>query len=95
MDSHTKQAYWTEHHRAWRASGLTQAAYCERHGLTVGNFAYWLGKQRKQAVPLTLVPIPLGAGAHSPVLLGATGWRLELPAQVSPDWLADLLRRLP
>lgn len=95
MDTRSKQDTWNEHICAWRESGHSQAAYCEQHGLKAANLAYWLGKQRKAAAPLTLVPLPLDSGASGPVLHGAGGWRLELPAQVRPDWIADLLRRLP
>jgi hypothetical protein len=95
MDAkHTKQTHWNEHILAWRASGLSQVAYCTRHGLKLTTFAYWLGKARRQATALTLVPLQLGPAVNGPVLSGA-GWRLELPGEVSPAWLAELLRRLP
>jgi hypothetical protein len=95
METRSKQDTWNDHLRAWRASGLSQGAYCARHGLKVANLAYWLGKQRKAAARLTLVPLPLESGANGPILHGASGWRLELPAQAGPDWIADILRRLP
>jgi len=96
MDSpQTKQDFWNEHIRAWRSSGLTQGEYCNRHGLKVASLGYWLGKQRRQAEPLTLVPLPLQTSHAGPVLHGATGWRLELPVQIEAVWLADLLARLP
>lgn len=91
----SKQDFWNEHIRAWRRSGLSQIEYCERQGLKVANLGYWLGKQRRQAEPLTLVPLPLQVLHAGPVLHGAAGWRLELPAGVEPAWLADLLTRLP
>lgn len=90
-----KHEYWNDHIRAWRASGLSQIAYCDRHGLKLANLAYWLGKQRKANECLTLIPLPLGNGVSGLVLHGASGWRLELPAQTKPDWIADLLRQLP
>lgn len=96
MDSRTtKQEFWNEHIRAWRGSGLTQSEYCTRHGLKVGSLGYWLGKQRRRAGALTLVPLPLPAGHAGPVLHGVTGWRLELPAGIEPAWVGELLARLP
>lgn len=95
MEARSKQDTWNQHIRAWRESGLSQTAYCNRHGLKLANLAYWLGKQRKADERLTLIPLPLGNGTSGPVLHGASGWHLELPAQATPDWIADLLRRLP
>jgi hypothetical protein len=95
MEARSKQDTWNQHIHAWRGSGLSQVAYCARHGLKAGTLAYWASKQRKEAGGLTLVPLSLESGAAGPILYGATGWRLELPVQASPDWIADLLRRLP
>lgn len=49
METLSKQDTWNDHLRAWRGSGLSQIAYCDRHGLKVASLAYWLGKQRKAA----------------------------------------------
>jgi len=37
---------WLEHVRAWRASGLSRAAYCERHGLNPRAFHQWVARAR-------------------------------------------------
>ncbi len=37
---------WREHVRAWRASGLARAAYCERHGLNPRAFQQWVARAR-------------------------------------------------
>ena len=34
------------HVRAWRASGLARAAYCERHGLNPRAFNQWIARSR-------------------------------------------------
>lgn len=94
-DQQTKQDFWNEHIRAWRMSGLTQGEYCKRHGLKVASLGYWKDKQRRRGEPLTLVRLPIQAGQIGPVLRGASGWRLELPAHVEVAWLAELLTRLP
>mgnify|MGYP000846711337 CR=1 FL=1 len=93
--SPSKAAHWHTHITAWQASGLSQAAYCARHGLKPATFAYWRGKQRKAAQPLTLIPLNLGAGGAGPVLTSPGGWRLELPGHLPAPWIAELLGRLP
>lgn len=36
-----------EHITRYRASGMTQMAYCEEHGIKKATFAYWLKRQRE------------------------------------------------
>ncbi len=36
--------YWSRHVEEWRSGGLTQRAYCERHGLVYGTMNYWTRK---------------------------------------------------
>ena len=38
---------WLEHVRAWRASGLARAAYCERHDLSPRAFHQWVARSRQ------------------------------------------------
>ena len=64
-----KWAYWEKHIKAWRTSGLSRNAYCQREGLKPTTFDYWRPlivsdqaevKMVKQAVSgndITLVPI--------------------------------------
>jgi hypothetical protein len=92
----SKASHWHHHLTAWQASGLSQAAYCARHGLKPASFAYWRSKQRKVTdPPLTLVPLGLGTASRGPVLSHPSGWRLELPSHVAAPWLAELLGKLP
>jgi hypothetical protein len=44
--------FWQVHISQWRASNLTQAAYCRHHGLSQDNFGY---HKRKKSV--ALVPV--------------------------------------
>lgn len=32
--------FWREHSEGWKASGLTQVAYCEREGISHNSFVY-------------------------------------------------------
>lgn len=100
MTRQQKQAYWFDHLRAWRDSGLSQPDYCQRHGLALGNFGYWRQRERQakaQAVPaLHLLPVRIApATLDQPLRLRGPGaWALELPAGTSSAWLADVLRAL-
>jgi hypothetical protein len=89
--------HWREQVEDWRASGLSQIAYCEQHGLNIKSFRRWRTKlQRTAATALTLVPISVGAPVSAPAirLHSPGGWRIEL-ATANPAWLADLVRLLP
>ncbi len=44
--------YWRRWLEKWRRSGLTQAEFCRRHGLKVGNFSWW---KRKLSEPAGLL----------------------------------------
>jgi hypothetical protein len=96
MDSmQVRREVWTAHVETWHASGLTQAGYCQQHGLSVKRLAYWI-KRRPTAdrSPLTLVPVTVTqpAAAEALLLQHASGWQLALPADVNAAWLAGLLR---
>jgi len=39
--------FWTRQVESWRASGLTQKAYCARHRLAKGSLGYWAATLRR------------------------------------------------
>ena len=41
-----RQAFWHDHVRAWRESGLKRAAYAERHGLELCTLNHWIARLR-------------------------------------------------
>ncbi len=43
--------FWARHVERWRASGLTQVAYCRRHRLAKGTLGYWASMLRKPKAP--------------------------------------------
>lgn len=53
--------YWQRHLDRWERSGLSQAAFCRRHGLKAVTFAWWKRK--------------LGTGAASEQRRGRSGKR--------------------
>lgn len=91
---HARRESWARHVHAWRDSGLTQVAYCQRHKLKPKALAFWVRRSKQTATPLTLVPLAVqGPSAAGELLLQhANGWQLALPADVNAAWLAELLR---
>jgi hypothetical protein len=90
---------WGKHIEAWQGSGLSQAAYCRRHGLSAAYFSQRLRAHRATAVSggQALIPVrvePAAPAGESLVLHRGEGQRLEIPASVSPRWLAELLQCL-
>jgi len=46
----SKQEYWARHVGEYRRSGLSQGAYCRRHGLSKSSLGYWCGKLARETV---------------------------------------------
>ncbi|GJL76107.1 IS66 family insertion sequence element accessory protein TnpB [Nitrosomonas sp.] len=89
-----------KHIESWQASGLSQVAYCRQHKLNSKTFSNWLRFYRSQQVASTvptLIPVEIKSKVSSSgslCLRCPQGHILELPADVSPQWLGDLLRCL-
>ena len=49
-----KQGFWKDHSAEWKASGLTQQAYCEQAGISYQSFVYQhnrlSGKSKKSVI---------------------------------------------
>lgn len=80
--SHLK-SHWSQHLDAWRASGLSQNAYCQKHGLRPNQFTYWKRKLTTPSVDSENKPsapdcafIPLTVNGAPPA---ASGLSLRLP----------------
>jgi len=41
-----RHAFWLEHVRSWRASGLSRTSYAERHGLKLPALHQWIARLR-------------------------------------------------
>ena len=88
------------HIEAWQLSGLSQVAYCRQHKLNSKTFSNWLQAYRSQQVASTaptLIPVEIKSKVSPSGLLylrWPQGHTLELPADVSPQWLGQLLKCL-
>ncbi len=83
------------HVEQWRKSGLSQQAYCERHGLTYTSFKNWMRKRPIDIAPSPLVPIEIRSSSDADWLIEATGGlRVHVPAQTDSQSLARLFQAL-
>ena len=79
------------HVRAWRQSGLTQQAYCEQQGLTLGSFKNWPKRYRIHPVCLPVHITSATEPAGNIVLTHPSGIRVQIPAQQLTILLQALL----
>lgn len=73
-----KVALWKPHLDGWRDSGLSQAGYCRKHGLSVKCFAYW----RRNLGP---TPTPTSALSTAPTSMPAVVPIVVRAAPVAED----------
>ena len=45
------EAFWREHHEAWRQSVLNQREYCEAHGIPLKAFGNWRARFKAEPQP--------------------------------------------
>ena len=96
----TLQERHMEHLKAWQASGLTQGGYCQQQGLNVKTFSRWFRAYRLSNPPAKILLMPVEvkpATTHAAASLWLRlpkGQSLELPSDISPRWLAELIQCL-
>lgn len=95
-----KSEFWKPHIEGWRASGLSQAAYCRQHGLDMKRFAYWrrtLASTAAAASTPALLPIMVSdapvADDRVEVRL-PNGLQVLLPIGLDPAHVVPLIRAL-
>lgn len=96
------QEHHVEHIKTWQASGLTQAVYCQQQGLNAKTFSRWFKTYQLSNQPTKplLIPVEIKSAAATssatePLWLRLPkGQALELPGNISPRWLAELLQCL-
>jgi hypothetical protein len=94
-----RHEHWRELLGRWRASGLSQAAFCQRHGIAVWKLAWWRkrlasggGVASAAFVPVKIVPAPLSLGRLEVVL--RNGRRLRFAAELDPARLTAMVAPL-
>lgn len=64
-----RREYWSRHVAAWRHSGLTRKAYCQRHGLSYWSLCRWAREPSQTAAdqrqPLVELARAAGGGRHA------------------------------
>ena len=91
-----------EHIKAWQASGLPQAVYCQQQGLNAKTFSRWFKTYQlsNQSTKPLLIPVEIKPAAattqatESMWLRLPKGHTLALSGNISPRWLAELLQCL-
>jgi len=89
---------WTDHSEAWKASGITQRAYCEQEGISYRSFVYQhnrLMSQSKKA-PLNFIeakPESTVISRHTGglQLMLPNGIRISIDAEINPVLLQTVL----
>jgi hypothetical protein len=71
-----KLAHWRGVIGEWRASGISQAAFCRDRGLPAWKFAYWLKRVSEEETPAE-------GPAFATVSMPVSGLRLVLPGGAS------------
>lgn len=51
-ESQSLAKYWLEQHKSWQASGLTQAKFCAKHGLSLPSFCWWRSRLKKEGIAM-------------------------------------------
>lgn len=93
-----RKKYWHHHITAWRHSGLSQRAYCQKNNLKEDRFSHWKSrftKENQAAGNFIRVPVP--ANLPVPVkpnvlhLYCPNGFRVDVEEGFSPGLLKRLL----
>ena len=92
---------WREHIEGWSASGLSQAEYCRRNGISLSSFYYWkrrLDRRPPSVEERRIVPIPFPGSPLSPpsapkplMVHVGSGFRVEIGGDFCPGILEKLI----
>jgi hypothetical protein len=93
-----EQGLWEAHSEAWKASGITQQAYCEQEGISYRSFVYQhnrLMSQTKKAPMKFIEAKPESAvisnHAAGLQLMLPNGIRIGIGAEINPVLLQTVL----
>jgi hypothetical protein len=102
IEGHSGKAdYWREQVDLWRSSGLSQAEYCRRAGISASSLCYWkrrLGVEPPASWVPAIVPVPLSCASAEEseprplVLHMGSGFRIEVGGDFRTSVLKKLIR---
>ena len=94
-----REQFWQTHVDACRMSGITQRAYCERHGIAPKTFRKWRARLAGAAYVIAAESEPHGGevkgGARELMLLKNPEWGMAPPGSWSSNSVSQKLWRLP
>lgn len=92
---------WREHVEGWSASGLSQAEYCRRHGISLSSFYYWkrrfdrrppsVGERRIVPISFSGSSLSLPSAANPLIVHVGSGFRIEIGGDFCPGILEKLI----
>lgn len=84
--------YWINHISSWKSSGLTQAAYCKKKGLSIGYFSQLVSKNKNNVVVKSeLIEIKPISGNRNILLQVSDSYRMIIPDEFSAKTLEQIL----
>jgi len=93
-----KQGFWKEQSESWKASGLTQLAYCEQEGISYRSFIYQhnrLASKSKKAslkfIEAKPESVALSSQSAGLQLMLPNGIRIGIGAEINPVLLQTVL----
>lgn len=92
-----KDKFWQAHVVAWEQSGVSQAEYCRRQGLSVKIFGYWKRKFQCNESALTFVPVsikPAQVTANKSIASLRLVIGSDYSVEISDGFKTETLRRL-
>jgi hypothetical protein len=92
MSRSDKPQFWQAHINAWKASGLSQAQYCQQQEIQFHTFAYWRTRLNRTAAPKSRLLKLGGVSTASRISLALPlGIRLDVAAEDLPTVLPLVL----
>ncbi len=91
-----RRRFWNEHISEWQNSGVTQSAYCKKHGLDPGLFSTWkkrLSEDYDEIPDFVEVPLDFVSnnGVFLELVLGGN-IRINVPVDCPEALLENIFR---
>ena len=93
MSKQADVVLWERRVASWRSTGLSQRAWCLRHGILPQTFGYWCRRLSSRDAMLPVLVQTGGEAAPVEVVLG-NGVSLRLPSTMSGEALSRWLQVL-